>query len=613
MDRDALVVCVSLLLLLAPAILHAQWSDSGFAVIDHYEDRTAELTAQQVLEKLRAGSFSELGSTQLKRGNSPSAHWVYLERIDTNGAILSVSPSYLDAVDLYVLDADESSIQRALFSGEKIPFKLRMDGQRIPYFELLPEESRMLLRISSSGLLTASIAIDDKLEFRRREQLTNIGYAFFFGFLIGVIAYNAVVLIGTGNLAFLFYIGYHLSALFLIFALTGYASILLLPGTAHVADQLVPIALLGMQVIGLLFVIYFSQQSNYSPSLNLPNKLVILLVLAVGVLTILLPYSIGIRIGIASSIFVCGYIAHLLSRCSHDGSRSARILIISFVLSVVPGGLGKAAQALGYLPDDGVFKYLLEFTLLLETVIIAAAMAGRIRLLEVDRDSALRYADGLQQNFSQELIEKEEELRQHIAGELHDSLGQKLSLLYMYLRSFTGDKTTESLASMDQALSLTHEVISEVRQLSHQLHPSQIDRLGLIPAIQAMIDHYRASSNVIFFFFQNLDSLRLERQKQIHIYRIFQEAISNVLSHSEASECYVSVNGIDNDIELKISDNGVGLQNQLSADGLGLRLMRERARIIHAHLLIDSIREGGVFITLTVGNDNEQLADTNSG
>ncbi|MEM8501015.1 MAG: 7TM diverse intracellular signaling domain-containing protein [Pseudomonadota bacterium] len=607
MERDGLVTCGLLLLtlLLAPAKLHAQWSDSGLAVIEYYEDRSAKLSAQQVLDELAAGSFSDLGSTQLKRGNSSSAYWVYLERIDTDHAVLSASPSYLDTVDLYVLNSEANSIQRALFSGEKIPFNRRPDGQRLPYFELLPDERMMLLRISSSGLLTASISLRDISEYQRSEQLTNIGYALFFGFLIGVIAYNAVVLIGTGNLAFLFYIGYHLSALFLIFALTGYASILLLPEASHVADLLVPIALLGMQVIGLLFVIHFSQQSKYSPSFNSSNKLVIGLVVAIGAFSIVLPYSIGIRIGIGSSIFVCSYIAHLLNRCSRDGSRPARVLIISFVLSVVPGGLGKAAQALGYLPDDGLFEFLLEATLLLETVIIAAAMAGRIRLLEVDRDSAVRYADGLQRSFSQELIEKEEELRQHIAGELHDSLGQKLSLLYMYLRSFTGEKTTDSLASMDQTLSLTHEVIGEVRQLSHQLHPSQIDRLGLIPAIQAMIDHYRKSSNLIFFFFQNLDSMYLERQKQIHIYRIFQEAISNVLSHSSASECYVSVNGVGTDIELKISDNGVGLQKKPNVDGLGFRLMRERARIIDAHLLIDSIREGGVFITLTVGNDHE--------
>ncbi|MFK7733189.1 MAG: 7TM diverse intracellular signaling domain-containing protein [Pseudomonadales bacterium] len=605
MDRDSLVRCAMLLLSLAPAFLHAQWLDTGLADIEYYEDRSAELSAQQVLDKFRAGSFNELGSTQLKRGNSPSAYWVYLKRIDSDAAVLSVSPSYLDTVDLYVLNADASAVERAIFSGEQIPFNQRSDRQRLPYFELFPGEGMMLLRIRSSGLLTASISISDKQAFQRSEQLTNIGYALFFGFLIGVIAYNAGVLLGTGSLAFLFYIGYHLSALFLIFALTGYAAILLLPEVSRVADHLVPVALLGMQVIGLLFVIYFSQQTKYSPSLTLPNKLVIGLVVTIGLLSILLPYSIGIRIGIGSSIFVCSYIAHLLNRCSRAGSRQARILIISFVLSVVPGGLGKAAQALGYLPDDGFFKYLLEITLLLETVIIATAMAGRIRLLEVDRDSAVRYADGLQQSFSQELIEKEEELRQHIAGELHDSLGQKLSLLYMYLRSFTGEKTTESLASMDQTLALTHEVIDDVRQLSHQLHPSQIDRLGLIPAIQAMIDHYRRSSNIIFFFFQNLDSLNLDRQKQIHIYRIFQEAISNVLSHSGASECYVSVNDVDDVIELKISDNGEGLPKNTNVDGLGFRLMRERARIIDAFLLIDSIREGGVFITLTVRNDHE--------
>jgi signal transduction histidine kinase len=198
----------------------------------------------------------------------------------------------------------------------------------------------------------------------------------------------------------------------------------------------------------------------------------------------------------------------------------------------------------------------------------------------------------LQEQFSQDLINGQEEERSRLARELHDSVGQKLMLL---------SKTTKKLGS-ENAEQLASSTLEEVRSISRGLHPSNLERLGLTTAINALV--YDINANTDLFFTEEIDDIDniLSKESELHLYRIVQETLSNIVKHSEAKAVKMEIHKKEKSISVLVSDNGKGFdfESKYKNMSLGLKTLYERAKILGAQLHLDSKINNGTEMQLNI-------------
>lgn len=201
----------------------------------------------------------------------------------------------------------------------------------------------------------------------------------------------------------------------------------------------------------------------------------------------------------------------------------------------------------------------------------------------------------LKEQFATQLINTQENERSRIAKELHDSIGQKLLLL----------KNTLLLKNenTDNSIPLVEDTIHEVREMSHNLHPFQFEALGLTASLHNLIDAFQKTSPI--FFSADIDQIEnlILKEKEIFIFRMLQECISNVIKHSKATACNLNVSKNEKNIQFQLKDNGIGFESELyknSISNLGLKTLKERAQFINAQLNITSKPQKGTTITITI-------------
>ena len=198
-----------------------------------------------------------------------------------------------------------------------------------------------------------------------------------------------------------------------------------------------------------------------------------------------------------------------------------------------------------------------------------------------------------QEQFSQELIQAQEDERTRVARDLHDSVGQKLMLLTRQTKT-KNDPQMEALAG---------STLEELRSISRGLHPSTLERLGVTSAIKSLVNEVDANSDIfVTAEVDNIDN-QLSKEASLHLYRIIQEALSNVLKHSQAKATSVSIKNETKGITVEISDNGKGFlvnQKQDSVQSLGMKTLIERARILGTELIIKSTPNKGTTLSLNI-------------
>jgi len=202
-----------------------------------------------------------------------------------------------------------------------------------------------------------------------------------------------------------------------------------------------------------------------------------------------------------------------------------------------------------------------------------------------------------QQLFTQKLIENIDDERSRISKDLHDDIGQSLSVIKSKLNLFNTGKIFE-LEGIDNEVG---EVINQTRNISHFLHPSFIQKLGLERSLVSLTEKTQNNTGIICSLDVNcpLDSLNLFEQTQI--YRILQECINNTLKHAKASALKISINENSGNIIITYQDNGKGMDdNQNIQEGIGMLTIRERANKVNGKLNFQSVKGKGFKLVLTL-------------
>ena len=238
---------------------------------------------------------------------------------------------------------------------------------------------------------------------------------------------------------------------------------------------------------------------------------------------------------------------------------------------------------------------------ILMTILVVTLLWIHLLHRHIERQRAAQLA------FSRHVLERLEDERRRIAVNLHDSLGQTLMVIKNHaILAIQRPPEEQGLRSrLDEISGTTSQAIEEVRRITHGLRPYQLDRLGLTQAIRASVNQASENSSILFACrVKDIEGL-FDKDAEIHVYRIVQEAITNVVKHSAATEAAVVIKKQTTVILLSIRDNGRGFNPEEPSSqphdlGYGLSGIAERVRILGATLVIKSQPNKGTSLTIEV-------------
>jgi PAS domain S-box-containing protein len=220
----------------------------------------------------------------------------------------------------------------------------------------------------------------------------------------------------------------------------------------------------------------------------------------------------------------------------------------------------------------------------------------------------------IQQRLMERILQVQEDERRRIARELHDEAGQLMTSLLIGLRSLTdAHRLADAKKQAKRLREIASNAIEELSRLSRGLHSSVLDNLGLQAAIGRYADDFsRVHLIKVDFEFGDSEFSDFSRDEQSHLYRIVQEAFTNIARHSQAKNVLVKFNRIASELQLTIRDDGHGFATssgkQNPSRHLGIEGMKQRAAILGGALDISSPQEGGLEIHLRIPRKKGALA-----
>ncbi len=238
-----------------------------------------------------------------------------------------------------------------------------------------------------------------------------------------------------------------------------------------------------------------------------------------------------------------------------------------------------------------------------EVLIVFTLMMLRLKKMYEQHNAMLLELGKKQEEDTKLLMATVEQERKRIAQELHDSSGVQLSAIRMKLTHLQDQLDDPRVAEdIHKLMQDVDRVNADIRTISHNLMPISLSKLGLKAAIQELVNHIKSSyPNIKFNLFQQYDSKNLSSNMEVHIYRIIQELLNNMVKHAQATE--INIQLIDNESELIISleDNGKGFvyapENTM---GLGLKSILTRSQLIGGKFEVDSKLDAGSFFSITL-------------
>jgi two-component system CheB/CheR fusion protein len=234
-------------------------------------------------------------------------------------------------------------------------------------------------------------------------------------------------------------------------------------------------------------------------------------------------------------------------------------------------------------------------------------LAGQNRALEGEIEVVARKLSRSQEELrglNAHLFTMQEDERQHVSRELHDDISQRLSLLKMLLDEIGGDgASTDDRERLMTAREQVQVLNTDVRQISHRLHPAILNDLGLSTALRALVEEFGEREGMpVTYLTQDLPD-NWSQESATAVYRIAQEALHNVAKHAGKTHVKVVLAGKDSLLQLKVMDFGVGFDQETDdnrSPGLGRISMQERARGAGGTLLVQSALGEGTTVTAEI-------------
>lgn len=486
--------------------------------------------------------------------------------------------------------ADGSTVSYA--SGLAVPVSeraIRHGGLAFPVPDGKGEEIQVLLGIATNSTYYFSAMLWNERDWLTHSYHSLAWYGLLFGGLTVLILYNFFFALSLRDSTYLYYVGYEIFMFLTILVYSGLSKEYL-PWIKPKPD-IIFISAMGA-FFGVLFVNRFLNVRSWYPRLWLLIQANVIYGVLSGLSYYIpvgsLPFLRRTEILHISLLLSASYYLLISLYFYVRGLKQARFLALAMVV-LVSAMLLHFLYLYGWLKYNVLLHHVLEAGILAEGILMSLALSDKIKILaEEKRRLDVQYLH-VQQAFTLELVEIEEAEKKRYASILHDSVGHGLLVLKQRLEKFRHELPSKALVDEVRGMSnYCHEVMNEVRNLSHELHPHILEKLGLRAALVSVLD--RAFSALDILWVDDIDANlpALPADIQIALYRIVQEATANILKHAQASEVLLRLRLQEEMICLEIKDDGVGIEAGKSKEGLGLKMMKAHTQLLSGDLEVES-------------------------
>ena len=202
----------------------------------------------------------------------------------------------------------------------------------------------------------------------------------------------------------------------------------------------------------------------------------------------------------------------------------------------------------------------------------------------------------------QSQLEIQEQTFRNISQEIHDNIGQVLSLAKLNLNTIPHENLNDKISLTEELLG---KAISDLRDLSKSLHPEKISDIGLVNATRHELFTFQKASKINTELIADESEIVIDGNKSVIIFRMIQEALHNALKHAKATGITVVMQQKSGKIFIEIKDNGLGFDTaslKSTETGIGLKSMEQRCKLINANCTIDSKPGKGTLVKLVINN-----------
>ena len=246
--------------------------------------------------------------------------------------------------------------------------------------------------------------------------------------------------------------------------------------------------------------------------------------------------------------------------------------------------------------------------ILLGTIIVIFFVAFVVMLsylFTTKKNKLIQEKQLMKTQFEQELLQTQIEIQsqtlQTISQEIHDNVGQVLSLAKLNLGTIEVPENTSNQTKINDTKQLVSKAINDLRDLSRSLYGNKIAELGLADAIDNELKILQNSGQFKTSFKKTGEPFKLEPQKEMVVYRMLQESLNNAIKHSKAQNIDVVLKYETGGFRLRMTDDGIGFDTSIQPAtqlGMGLKSMQNRAALIGAKLSVLSSKNNGTSINI---------------
>lgn len=201
----------------------------------------------------------------------------------------------------------------------------------------------------------------------------------------------------------------------------------------------------------------------------------------------------------------------------------------------------------------------------------------------------------------QSMLEVQEKAMNQISQEIHDNIGQVLAGVHMNLISVSNGLITDTTQIISDTKNQVSTALKDLRNLSHVLNSKYINKIGLEESLRKETQYLGAYNSIKFEIDINDGDTHLSPERELMIFRIAQEALSNIIKHADATMVTIKIDYRPTLFHIDIADNGRGFeQDTNNAKGIGLMNMQQRVEVMNGTLHIASARDSGTKITINI-------------
>lgn len=567
------------------------------------EDATGRLRIEDV-RTMAPDRFRGLAGNRFAAGYTGSAFWLRIElvpQVREGDAVLELGAPILDRAELFHRGRDGALVRQ--LAGDGVPFAARALPTRRVAFALPPGGTGtepLFVRVHGVSPINLNLRLWSAEAFGESQAFRQLFNGAFFGVLVFALAYNLFIFVAIRDRSYGYYVAYLAIVIALHMRLQGYTEEMLWPDSGALANFVTPFLIAGVAMSAAQFQRVFLETARAHPRIDrLFRAVQAASILGVATLAVA-GERIVLQVLLAVALATTLVSAAAILAAFRAGFRPARYLLVS-VVCLLPSYALASLAGLGAIEPSFVAENANRMAVALEAVLFSFALAGRIRMLDVERRAVAEQLGATQRRMTETLIERQDEDRRRIAGELHDALGQNLVVLRNRLLPLAeGRPPAGGWPAIDET---SREAIEQVRAIAGALHPPELQRLGLGAALGAMLENATAGTEVMGRCVASAGEAHIAPERRIHLYRIAQEAVTNALKHANARQIEIALRGGGGGIELSVADDGAGVSGSGASprQGFGLSGMRERARLAGGTLAVAPRVGGGTVVTVRIG------------